>query len=211
MLSKTRFALLVDGGFALKKLREAKKRFPTADDVDDMCSKLRTHPHLDGLELLRIYFYHAPPANDVLVNPIDKTRQNLATTSIFAENESLLDKLEMKSDFALRLGETVVYDWRLGSSAMKSLAKNPRAITANDLVPNITQKGVDLRIGLDIARLSLRAMVGVILVVTGDSDLVPAFKFARREGLRVYLDTLGHGVRRDLKAHTDLVSATSLV
>jgi len=54
-------------------------------------------------------------------------------------------------------------------------------------------------------------MVSVILVVTGDSDLVPAFRFARREGLRVYLDTLGHGVRRDLKAHTDLVLATSLV
>lgn len=211
MLSKTRFAILVDGGFALKKLREAKKRFPTADDIEDMCSKLRAHPQLDELDLLRIYFYHAPPASDVVVNPIDKKKLNLATTSIFAENESLLDKLEMKPDFALRLGETVVYDRRLGSSAMKSLAKNPRSITANDLVPNITQKGVDLRIGLDIARLSLRAMVSVILVVTGDSDLVPAFRFARREGLRVYLDTLGHGVRRDLKAHTDLVLATSLV
>lgn len=48
-------------------------------------------------------------------------------------------------------------------------------------------------------------MVDTILVVTGDSDLIPAFKFARREGLRVVLATLGHGVRRDLKAHADLV------
>lgn len=206
-----RFAILVDGGFALKKLREVKRQFPTADDVEEMCSKLRAQPQMRELDLLRIYFYHAPPASDVLVNPIDKKTLNLGATGIFAENESLLDKLEMKPDFALRLGETVVFDWRLGSSAMKSLAKKPRAITANDLVPNITQKGVDLRIGLDIARLSLRGMVGVILVVTGDSDLIPAFKFARREGLRVFLDTLGHGVRRDLKAHTDLVFATSLV
>ncbi len=52
-------------------------------------------------------------------------------------------------------------------------------------MPKIEQKGVDLRIGLDIARLSLRRMVDIIVVVTGDSDMVPAFKFARREGIRV--------------------------
>ena len=52
-------------------------------------------------------------------------------------------------------------------------------------------KGVDLRIGLDIARLSLRRLVDVIVVVTGDSDMVLAFKFARREGVRVYLDHMG--------------------
>jgi len=88
---------------------------------------------------------------------------------------------------------------------MKSLKKAPRPIQATDFVPDITQKGVDLRIGMDIARLSLREMVSAIVVVTGDSDLIPAFKFARREGVRVYLVCLGHGVRRDLKAHADIV------
>jgi len=40
----------------------------------------------------------------------------------------------------------------------------------------------------------------------GDSDLVSAMKFARREGLRVYLDTLGsHHVRPELKVHADRV------
>jgi uncharacterized LabA/DUF88 family protein len=67
------------------------------------------------------------------------------------------------------------------------------------------QKGVDLRIGLDIARLALRDMVRIIVVFTGDSDLVPAFKFARREGIKIYLNTLGHGVRRELKAHADIL------
>jgi hypothetical protein len=35
--------------------------------------------------------------------------------------------------------------------------------------------------------------------------MIPAFKFARREGVRVYLDHMGHGVKRDLKVHTDLI------
>ena len=87
--------------------------------------------------------------------------------------------------------------WKIGDSAYKSMIKNPRVLQAEDLVPNITQKGVDLRIGLDIARLSLRQLVSTIVVVTGDSDLIPAFKFARREGLRIVLDAMGHSIRRE--------------
>jgi len=69
----------------------------------------------------------------------------------------------------------------------------------------LNKRGVDLRIGLDIARLALRQMVSAFVVVTGDSDLIPAFKFARREGCRVYLDYRGHGVKRALKVHADQI------
>ena len=48
--------------------------------------------------------------------------------------------------------------------------------------------------------------VDEIVIVSADSDLVPALRFARREGLRVYLDTLGaKAVVRDLIAHADRV------
>ncbi len=114
----------------------------------------------------------------------------------------------MKPNFSLRLGEAVPMGWRLGDRALKSLSKTTRKIEPKDFVPDIKQKGVDLRIGLDIARLSLSHLVDVIVVVTGDSDMVPAFKFARREGLRIYLDHLEHGVRRELKAHADIILET---
>ena len=98
-------------------------------------------------------------------------------------NESLLDKLELKPDFALRLGETNTREWKLGVKAFKSLMEKSRPIVAADLVPNIYQKGVDLRIGLDFAGLALSRSFQALVAVTGDSDLVPAFSFARREGL----------------------------
>ena len=41
------------------------------------------------------------------------------------------------------------------------------------------------------------------MIVTGDSDLIPVLKFARREGLQVFLCSLDHMVRRDLKIHAD--------
>ncbi len=200
-----KYAVLLDGGFLITKLKQRLKRFPTAADIVAECSRIRGHQSLADHTLLRIYFYHAPPAVDEVRNPLDQSVTKLADSNVYQQSKQLLDTLELEPDFALRLGETVAVGWKLGQKALKTLAKTPRTIQARDLVPDITQKGVDLRIGLDIARLSLQHLADVVIVVTGDSDLVPAFKFARREGLRLYLDHLGHGVRRELRAHADLV------
>lgn len=78
-------------------------------------------------------------------------------------------------------------------------------VTASDLRPDVKQKGVDMRIGLDIAALTLKEHVKVIVLVTGDSDFVPAMKFARREGAQLFLFTLGHGVYESMREHSDIV------
>lgn len=201
----SKYAILLDGGFVTKKLEGQLKRFPTAEDVEKHCQRIAQHRLLAHRDLLRIYFYDASPAKDKLTNPIDGSALDLSATLEFRAHMSLLDKLELTSNFAVRRGEVVTHGWRLGRRAFKDMMKAPRAPTAQDIVPDLEQKGVDLRIGLDIARLALREMVDIIVVVTGDSDLVPAFRFARREGVRVFLDHMGHGVRRDLKAHADLI------
>jgi uncharacterized LabA/DUF88 family protein len=203
MLSK--YAILLDGGFVTKKLQAKLGRFPRAADVEQECQRIAALPPLSNRDLLRIYFYDASPAKDKLTNPIDGSALDLSATSEFREHMSLLDTLELTPNFAVRRGEVVAHGWKLGGRAFKNMMKSPRAPAANDIVPDLEQKGVDLRIGLDIARLALREMVDIIVVVTGDSDLGPAFRFARREGVRVFLDHMGHGVRRELKAHADIV------
>lgn len=62
-----------------------------------------------------------------------------------------------------------------------------------------------MRIGLDIASLTLKKHAQMIVLVTADSDFVPAMKFARREGAQLVLITLGHGIRDGLKEHADIV------
>jgi len=201
-----RYALLLDGAFVTNKLQHSLNRFPNADDVVDFCDEIKRKPVLKNLELLRIYFYHAPPAVEVLINPIDRAKLSLANSQVYRENKSLIDKLELKADFALRLGEVSINrEWIVREKALKDIVNNPRYIQASDIKPDINQKGVDLRIGLDIARIALKQLVGILVVATGDSDLIPAFKFARREGIRVYLETMGHGVKRELKVHADLI------
>ncbi len=200
-----KYAILMDGGFVTKVLEKRLKHFPNVADVETECNRIKAHDALKGYDLLRIYFYNAPPASKTLKNPVDGSIVKLGQTQVHVHHSSLFDALELRPDFALRMGETMVHGWKLGSKALENMSANPRQPTAKDFVPNIEQKGVDLRIGLDIARLALRELVDAIVVVTGDSDFVPAFKFARREGIRVYLDHMGHGVRRELKVHADLV------
>ena len=67
----------------------------------------------------------------------------------------------------------------------------------------LRQKGVDMRIGIDIASLTLKQQVDTIILVAGDSDFVPAAKMARREGIEFILDPLWQEVNADLFEHID--------
>jgi hypothetical protein len=105
---------------------------------------------------------------------------------------------------ALRLGELFHEGWRLRRQVLQQ--DGPRIeIGGEDFEPDIRQKGVDMRIGLDIASLTLKRQVQVIVLVTADSDFVPAMKFARREGAQLFLIPLGHGTRGGMREHADLV------
>ena len=67
----------------------------------------------------------------------------------------------------------------------------------------LKQKGVDMRIGLDISTLTLKRHVDTIILIAGDSDFVPAAKLARREGVEFILDPLWQSVNDDLHEHID--------
>ena len=62
-----------------------------------------------------------------------------------------------------------------------------------------------MRIGLDIASITLKRHANVIVLVSGDADFVPAAKFARREGVQFILDPLWQWISPDLSEHIDLL------
>lgn len=68
---------------------------------------------------------------------------------------------------------------------------------------DLRQKGVDMRIGLDIASITLKRQASTIILIAGDADFVPAAKLARREGLQFILDPLWQSVADDLFEHID--------
>lgn len=68
---------------------------------------------------------------------------------------------------------------------------------------DLKQKGVDMRIGLDIASLANKKLVDQIVLIAGDSDFVPAAKHARREGIDFILDPMWLTIKPSLQEHID--------
>jgi len=164
--------------------------------------------HVQDYELLRIYWYDAPPSSERIKQPVSANPIDLAKTTRFRQSQSFYDQLVLEPHFALRMGHVMLapQKWRLKTRVTSDLIKaGPRVLTDVDFDLDLTQKGVDMRVGLDMARLALRETVRAVIVVTGDSDFVPAFRFVRREGVKVILETLGHNVRPELKHHADIV------
>jgi uncharacterized LabA/DUF88 family protein len=198
---------LLDGGYLTKKLRDRLGRAVTADDIMKECARLEAIPEVQDYELLRIYYYDAGPSAEAIVRPVSGAPFNLADTARYKNSQSLLDNLVLKPNIALRLGRVALgYNhWRLKAKVASALIQAPRALKDEDFELDIGQKGVDMRIGMDMARLALRNMVRAVVVVTGDADFVPAFKYVRREGVKVILEPFGSGGRRELREHADVV------
>lgn len=68
---------------------------------------------------------------------------------------------------------------------------------------SLRQKGVDMRLGLDIAAIALKRLSDTIILIAGDSDFVPAAKLARREGVEIVLDPMWQEVSAELFEHID--------
>ncbi len=113
---------------------------------------------------------------------------------------------------ALRFGRLADFGrWEIHPGPLKRLLK--RQISVNelqerDLFYSVQQKGVDMRIGLDIASLAFKRQVDQIVLFAGDSDFVPAAKLARREGIDFILDPMWRAVSSDLHEHIDGLRST---
>lgn len=107
---------------------------------------------------------------------------------------------------ALRLGRlNDDVGWRLKPASQKRWLNRKDVFEPRDedFELDTVQKGVDMRLGLDVAAMALKGQVDQIILVAGDGDFVPAAKLARREGLDVVVDTMGGNVAADLLDHAD--------
>ncbi len=214
-------AILIDGGYFLKRLP------PVRPDVDasDAAAVARSveqlvrghlrqlneiHKSPNPLALLyRTFYYDAKPFDRkghtaVRMRPIDYSRTVQA-----AFRRKLFEALRASPSVAARLDE-VRKDgdrtWVLREQARKDLlAGHPTAadLTDDDFALALRQKGVDMRIGLDIATITLKRQADTIILVSGDSDFVPAAKLVRREGVQFILDPLWQSVPSELSEHID--------
>lgn len=209
-MSKT--AILIDGGFYRKRAKYLWGAHSPKETADSLITYARRHlhEHTYSHELYRIFYYDCPPVNKQMYHPLLKKTVNLGATDEYTWMVEFLDCLKEKRKVALRLGyldsNNSVYT--LSYDSVKKLCDG--ALTVDSLSPRnfeitLRQKGVDMKIGMDIASLAYKHQVDQIVLIAGDSDFVPAAKLARREGLDFVLDPLEMeiGKDRDLFEHID--------
>lgn len=217
----TKVAVLIDGGFFLKRLGSVHPRTDKSDPeaVSRAISWLvAAHlKHINKIEraahprslLYRSFYYDARPYLDKGHLPISKRSIDYKKSDTAQFHLKLHDCLRRMSNMAVRLGE-VRRDpdslWELKPAALAELLKGGKKfedLADEDFRPTFRQKAVDMRIGLDIASITLKRQAQTIVLVAGDSDFVPAAKLARREGVKIVLDPLWRQVDPALFEHID--------
>ena len=207
-----RTAILVDGGYYRKRARFLWGVKPAKDRADELARYC--HAHISNTKdkeehrLYRVFYYDCRPIGRKSVyHPLTKKNVDLDKTDTYIWADEFLEQLKRKRKFALRLGhlsEQVYYN--LKPDVTKDLCTGKRSIeslTESDFLFSAQQKGVDMKIGVDIASLSYKKQVEQIILIAGDSDFVPAAKTARREGIDFVLDPMWGKVREDLFEHID--------
>lgn len=201
---QTCYAILIDGGFAKRKLGTSQNP-ATSDSFRKLVDAISGAPELLDSRLHRVYYYDSVPLESSEKNPLSGELLEFGKQPIVARSRQLFAQMSRLPLFAIRLGELSFNGWLTPEKKLRRSSEPQVTISANDLKPHITQKGVDMRIGMDIAALTLKKHAQIIVLVTGDSDFVPAMKFARREGAQLFLAPLGHRIKESMYEHSDRV------
>ena len=206
-----RTAILIDGGFYRKRAKYLwgeKSAQDRAKEVMAYCqAHLRDKDGNEDRQLYRVFFYDCEPIGRSVYHPLRKSNVDLDKSETSAWMHSFLEEIKHMRKFALRLGVlSQQVNYNLRPDVTKALCAGKRTVdslTEQDFAFNAQQKGVDMKIGIDIASLSYKHQVDQIILISGDSDFVPAAKLARREGIDFILDPMWANIRDELVEHID--------
>jgi uncharacterized LabA/DUF88 family protein len=208
----TRTAILVDGGFYRKRAAHLWGKITAEERAKELNAYCLAHLHdKDGHEprqLYRIFYYDCKPLGRRSVyHPLTKKNVDLDKSDTYTWTLTFWEELKKRRKFALRLGELsnqACYNLRPEvTRKLLSGSRDLSSLTEDDFMFVAQQKGVDMRIGIDISSLSYKKQVDQIILIAGDSDFVPAAKLARREGIDFILDPMWADIKPDLFEHID--------
>ncbi len=167
-------SVLIDGGYLHKILKKYNVH------IDEKAIHTIVTSSLDKKEILhKIVYYDCRPYK------FENEDTNGEDTT-FEKNNQLLDTLAKQDQYVLRLGKLMF------------LGRNDKGH------PLLVQKGVDIRIALDIARIIMVGKIDRLIIITGDTDLVPAMQMARSYDIQIVAINIEH-LAYDLYSHSDFV------
>jgi uncharacterized LabA/DUF88 family protein len=197
MSTINRVALLIDAGFFIPQFKHTYgKNVNIAflqKFIDETMQKVQALSHSSETDILfRTYYYDCKPFAEARKDP-NGNLVEFGKHAVFQMTTKFQTELRTFPQLALRLGQISFDGWKYDEHT-----KNYK--------PDLKQKSVDMKIGLDIAWLSTKRIVDKIVLVTADSDFISPMKYARKEGLQVYLHSMSQQkVKLELREHADFL------
>ena len=200
-------AIMIDGGFYQKRALSLFGPKSPEERANEIVAYCRRHVPVED-NLYRIFYYDCRPSDKTVFHPFLQKAVDLKKSEQYRWSSSFQNEIVSKRKVALRLGELLEggSGYKISESALKKLCRKEISVddlTEKDFNLDIQQKGVDMRIGLDIASLAHKRLVERIILISGDSDFVPAAKHARREGIDFILDPMWQKIKPSLFEHID--------
>lgn len=210
VLLDDKVAILVDGAFYRRRAYHLFGDKPPKDRAEELVAYCTRHLTVSGYRsrLYRIFYYDCPPLSTNLYHPLHKRAIDMKKTETYKWSNDFYAELANKRKVALRMGKIQEQEsgYRIKQRTVNKLCRNEISVADlkdSDFEPDFVQKGVDMRIGIDIATLASKHQVDQIILIAGDSDFVPAAKHARREGIGFVLDPMWQDIKPELNEHID--------
>ena len=204
-------AIFIDGAFYKQRAFTClgnKSADERADEMIRYCFRHLEYGTEGKTELFRIYYYDCLPLSIKVFHPLRREEVDLSRRTQYDWNLRFIEALKHKRKVALRMGmfneKQAHYTIRQNIlEEVLSKQKQLEDLTERDFRLEAQQKGVDMQIGLDIASLAYKRLCDQIVLISGDSDFVPAAKLARSEGIDFILDPLGAYIKPELYENID--------
>lgn len=227
-----KIAFLIDGSFFLNRLQFFKRKYYSSKP--DLTSEqivlviqqiIKKHlfncPKNIYQHTYRIFYYDSPPLTIKVHLPLLNQGETHKRVLDFAKDKKniqrseFLERLKKQPKFALRLG-SIKHEkqWKLKDTTLNKLLREEisfEQLSNDDFYYEMRQKGVDIKLGIDISTLAQQKLVNKIILIAGDSDFVPAAKLARIHGIDFVLDALHNNIDESLHEHIDGLVSYDLV
>lgn len=205
--------VLVDGSYYLKRTITLFGNMVPSCAASLLDVIVRSHLVEEGTgeknNLVRTYFYDCEPLIRKIVNPISKEIIDTGDNASTKWRVEYLECIKRQRQTMLRLGYIQGWDeWKIKAEPMARLMnKKLRTdeLKGSDVTWVSRQKGVDVRIGMDMTRIALKGLAERIVLIAGDGDFVPVVDMAREEGIDVVLDPLDGLASRQLAESVDWI------
>jgi len=170
MSSSDRVAIFIDGGYirALLKKYYGSRKIDFLKLSEELCG---------GCERFRTYYYMAPPYQSQPSTDDENRRK--------ADYDKFTESLKRLPRFMIREG--YLQKTHLPQCIQCGLVQTPKCSQCNVDLPvrKFEQKGVDVRLSIDLTQLSASKRIERAIVLSADGDFAPAISQAKENNIIV--------------------------